>query len=285
MKLAELQAQVTASLLAIIESGVSPWQSGKRNEYPQNGITGRLFTGFNPFILMAAAHDKGYTSNLWLTFNQIRKAGGRIVGSKTERQAGAYILVPNSFDANRKLDTDEVRMITMYKGSARWNVNQTDLQLSPPVAASDELTMRGNLQALRDGGVNVTETGGTSCYMPGDDRVMITRMGLWTDVSHHYSTCCHEHVHWTGHSSRLHRPHLVRDKLAYAFEELVAEIGAAMQCARRNVTYSLDNHASYVASWAECLAGDKTAIFRAASLATKAVAFIDSKAKPETETD
>lgn len=285
MKLAELQAQVTASLLAIIESGVSPWQSGKRNEYPQNGITGRLFTGFNPFILMAAAHDKGYTSNLWLTFNQIRKAGGRIVGSKSERKAGSYILVPCTFDANKRKDTDVVKMITTFRGDARWNVDQTDLKLRTDVPAGDELTMRGNLQALRDGGVSVTETAGTSCYVPGDDRVMITRMGLWTDVMHHYSTCCHEHTHWTGHKSRLNRPHLTRDKLAYAFEELVAEIGAAMMCARANVTYSLDNHASYVASWAECLAGDKTAIFRAASLATKAVAFIDSKAKPETETD
>ena len=285
MKLAELQEKVTASLTAIIKSGVSPWQSGRRNEYPQNGITGRLFSGFNPFILMAAAYDRGYTSNLWLTFNQIKKAGGLIVGDKEQRKAGAYILQPISFDANKREATDVVRMVTMFKGVARWNVEQTDLKLRPEVPAGDALTMADNLAFLRSVGAVTDETAGTSCYIPSDDRILITRNDLWNDVSHHFSTCRHELTHWTGGKARLNRPHLTRDKLAYAFEELVAEIGAAMQCARANVTYALDNHASYVASWLEVLKGDKTAIFRAAALATKAVAFIDSKVKTETQTE
>ena len=174
-------------------------------------------------------------------------------------------------------------MVTMVTGVARWNVDQTDLKLRPEVPTGDALTMADNLAFLRSVGAVTDETAGTSCYIPGDDRIMITRSDLWDDVSHHFSTCRHELTHWTGGKARLKRSQLTGDKLGYAFEELVAEIGAAMQCARANVTYALDNHASYVASWLEVLAGDKTAIFRAAALATKAVAFIDSKVKTEIE--
>ena len=90
-------------------------------------------------------------------------------------------------------------------------------------------------------------------------------------------------THWTGHKDRLNRPQLTGEKLAYAFEELIAEIGAAMMCARDNVAYRLDNHASYIESWSRVLKGDGTALFRASEKATKAVAFIDSKTKTETE--
>jgi antirestriction protein ArdC len=41
----------------------------------------------------------------------------------------------------------------------------------------------------------------------------------------------HEHIHLTGHKTRLDRDLKSRfDQDAYAFEELVAEIGAAMTC-------------------------------------------------------
>ena len=54
------------------------------------------------------------------------------------------------------------------------------------------------------------------------------------------------------------------DKEAYAFEELVAEIGAAMTCAFLQVTREL-RHASYLADWLKVLKNDKTAILTAAS--------------------
>ena len=62
---------------------------------------------------------------------------------------------------------------------------------------------------------------------------------------------------------------------AYAFEELVAELGAAFLCANLAVTNTPRiDHAQYCASWLQVLKDDDRAIFTAASLATRAVDYL-----------
>ena len=63
---------------------------------------------------------------------------------------------------------------------------------------------------------------------------------------------------------------------AYAFEELVAEIGAAFLCAALGISNEpRPDHAQYIQSWLKVLKGDSKAIFTAASAASKAVAYLD----------
>ena len=62
---------------------------------------------------------------------------------------------------------------------------------------------------------------------------------------------------------------------AYAFEELVAELGAAFSCARLGIeTETREDHASYLASWLKVLRQDKRAIFTAASKAQAACDYL-----------
>ena len=56
---------------------------------------------------------------------------------------------------------------------------------------------------------------------------------------------------------------------AYAFEELVAEIGAAFLCAHCGLDGVVE-HASYIATWLDALRRDKRLIFVAAGAAQKA---------------
>ena len=89
-----------------------------------------------------------------------------------------------------------------------------------------------------------------------------------------YSIMFHELSHWTGHKSRLNRK--VDNRFGsrdYAFEELVAEISASFLCCHLGFRYET-RHSAYVKSWIEVLKEDKTAIFRASSLAQKATEFI-----------
>ena len=80
----------------------------------------------------------------------------------------------------------------------------------------------------------------------------------------------HELTHWTGHKSRLDRTFGARfGDNAYAFEELVAELGAAFLCSDCGIDGKLQ-HDSYIASWIKVLKGDKRAIFTASSAARKA---------------
>ena len=71
-------------------------------------------------------------------------------------------------------------------------------------------------------------------------------------------------------TNRLNRLSVQRQGVeAYAFEELVAEIGAAFLCAHCGLDGVVE-HASYIATWLDALRRDKRLIFVAAGAAQKA---------------
>jgi antirestriction protein ArdC len=59
---------------------------------------------------------------------------------------------------------------------------------------------------------------------------------------------------------------------AYAFEELVAELGSAMLCAHLKIDGQLQ-HSSYIASWLKVLKDDPKNILKASALAQKILTF------------
>lgn len=81
-------------------------------------------------------------------------------------------------------------------------------------------------------------------------------------------------IHWTGSEKRLERIKKFANREAYAFEELVAEIGACFLGAQIGVTPEFDQSAAYVEGWLKALKEDKRAIFHAASEAQKAADFV-----------
>ena len=96
-----------------------------------------------------------------------------------------------------------------------------------------------------------------------------------TRVSALCPLCRYRHNgHWTGHPSRLARD--LKGQYGskdYAREELVAEMAGAFVCAALKITPTV-RHADYMACWLDVLREDKRAIFRAASMASKAADFI-----------
>ena len=105
-------------------------------------------------------------------------------------------------------------------------------------------------------------------------------------ISALWALCRYRHkAHWTGSEPRLNREKGARfgDK-PYAFEELIAELSAAMSCAEFGIscTPRLD-HAHYLNSWLKVLKDDKRAIFTAAAAASAATNFI--KAFSQSEVD
>ncbi len=69
----------------------------------------------------------------------------------------------------------------------------------------------------------------------------------------------------------------------YAREELVAEIASAFICAAQSIQPTV-RHTDYIANWLEVLKEDKRAIFKAASLASKANDYILAFDNQEPET-
>ena len=61
----------------------------------------------------------------------------------------------------------------------------------------------------------------------------------------------------------------------YAFEELIAELGAAFLCSAFGIVNTpRPDHAAYIANWLDILGRDRRAIFTAASAAQEAVEYL-----------
>ena len=87
--------------------------------------------------------------------------------------------------------------------------------------------------------------------------------------------CRYRHnTHWSGHPRRLDRLGKFAARSAYAFEELIAELGNVMLCAELGLTPDFGQSAAYVESWLRALRDDKRAIFRAAAEAQKAADYL-----------
>ena len=96
------------------------------------------------------------------------------------------------------------------------------------------------------------------------------------DAESYAAIKAHELIRWTGHQSRMAREFGKRfGDQAYAFEELVAELGSAFLCTALGVTPEVrEDHAAYLAHWLEVLKEDKRAIFSAAAHAQRAADFL-----------
>ncbi|MDH2152696.1 zincin-like metallopeptidase domain-containing protein, partial [Sphingobium yanoikuyae] len=89
--------------------------------------------------------------------------------------------------------------------------------------------------------------------------------------------CRYRHkVHWTGHPDRLARSFGKRfGDQAYVFEELVAELTAALVGADVGLpTTHLDDHAAYIGSWLAILRRDNRALLTAAARAEEAAGYL-----------
>jgi antirestriction protein ArdC len=112
-------------------------------------------------------------------------------------------------------------------------------------------------------------------YMPSQDRIQLPNKSAFDNEGSYYATAFHELTHWSGHESRCDRN--LKGKFgnpAYAFEELVAEMGAAFLCADYGIQGEL-RHAGYIQSWLKALRDDSKAVFKAAALAQKAADYIN----------
>ena len=92
-----------------------------------------------------------------------------------------------------------------------------------------------------------------------------------------YTALFHELIHWTGHPSRLNRFVVSQpsSREEYAFEELIAQLGATYLCFSCDIKKTISHSVHYIDSWLAALKNDKKYFFKAISYATKASEFIN----------
>jgi len=145
------------------------------------------------------------------------------------------------------------------------------IEVPPPPPGTIEPTVVALINAS---GIDFRIGGDRAFYAPDPDFVQVPPQPAFFDQINYYRTCLHELTHATGHAKRLARDlSNAFGTKGYAREELVAELTSAFTCASLSIRPTV-RHADYIGAWLEVLREDERAIFRAASLATKAADFL-----------
>lgn len=303
------EEKLVADLIAVIEQGTAPWRrewQGHQGAH-RNLLTGKAYRGSNPLLLEFGALLKGHTLPLWLGAAQAKGNGW------FPRKGSSAVRIVRPQLNQRERRDDDGRVVLTPEGEpliASWVsykvvpvFNAADLvgttseaeealqiriaaalsQVGPPPSPAARLHQA---ESVLEAWPVPTVFGGTvACYSPAADRISMPAAQAFSNREAYASTWAHEQIHSTGHPSRLDRPQSgAMGSGAYAREELVAELGAVILCQRLQIGSDFQNHAAYLAHWAELLKESSSVLFQVLSAARQAADLIAPE-PPATEDD
>lgn len=277
---------VTDKIIEALERGVAPWVRPWTNVagMDRNGESQRPYNGINVLLTMWTSLMMGYESTEWFTFNQVRKLGGHV-------KKGSHGTMLVFWKPMEIRETDEKtgemvkKKILIMREFIVFNRDQCN-ELPPPkeVPGMTEHTRNAAIEEWKlKTGAKINESRRTTraCYSPFSDLIEMPPLRSFRTLEEYYSTLFHEHVHWTGADHRLKRDLMnTFGGEAYAFEELIAELGSAFLCSQFGVDGNLQ-HPEYIGHWIKKLKDDKRFIFSAASKAREAVEFLTKSQEDE----
>ncbi|MBN9235610.1 MULTISPECIES: ArdC family protein [Phyllobacteriaceae] len=281
---ASLYSEITDRIIADLERGCVPWVKpwGRAKAaigLPKNAATGRGYSGINILILWGAVIEHAYPSQNWLTFRQALSLGGSVrKGEHGTTIVHADRFVPKDEKERAEAQDTEPQAIPYLKRFTVFNVAQCDGLPEHVTSVTEPLPEREiipHAEALmRATGADIRIGGDSAFYMPANDCIQVPPQPAFFEQINYYRTCFHELGHWTGHPTRLARDLTgAFGSKTYAREELIAEMAAAFVCSALGIAPTV-RHSDYIGSWLTALREDNRAIFRAASLASKAANFL-----------
>lgn len=295
----DLYRTVTDKVVAHLEEVLAAGETWRKPYIPTPrvqpvNLDGRPYRGMN-FLLLALADAP---SGCWGTLKRWNAAGARV--RKGERSS--LIVFWKATDKaeareraeRRGQDPDEAKASLLLRYSTVFSAEQVEgfdlpaWQAKHGRRAARPSGMDGATPAEFDRafdvfhrfhgaqGIGFENHDGLPCYSPSLDRVRMPPPERFHLPNGYLGIWAHELVHATGHERRLNRNLSTRfGSEAYAMEELVAELGAAMAMAALDVdTEPRRDHACYLASWLRVLKADKKAVLSVASKAQAAVDLI-----------
>ncbi|MXN90142.1 DUF1738 domain-containing protein [Flavobacterium sp. Sd200] len=286
----EIYSYVTDLILNTIqEVGHLPWQKewqGSGNDgQARNYVSKRPYSGIN-FVLLnfdIAMDEKGkpylvpieFEQPYYLTFNQINEAKATLKkGAKAHRVVYYSMLYNYKSDSAEFKGSDRKAFETFVKENG---ITKKDMQDNltripmlkyynvfraddctglkfPKLQPTKKVEPIAACQAIIDNypkPPRYTFIGDKASYAPTKDVLNMPKIEAFNFEAAYYSTFFHEMVHSTGHKKRLDRDFENKtSKKDYAFEELVAELGAVFLCSEAGILFQTrENSAKYLSGW------------------------------------
>lgn len=283
-------AIVTEALIAKIKSDqVLPWEKDWDGSIvgpnaPRNIVSKAAYRGINIWALCLA----GFECPWWGSYKQWKALGGQV----SKGQRGTKIRYVPSFwvdaDGKRVASDDPAKARRIFqkpKYYVVFNYEQVEgVDLPKPKTPArptvQPLPAAEALLADYTAAPPVSHGGDRCFYAPAPDRIQMAPREAFKSPEGYYATLFHEHIHGTGHESRLGREGITEHggfgSDSYAYEELVAEMGAAFLSSLTGVWNDAveGRSAAYLQSWLKKFESDPEMLVKAASEAQRAAEFI-----------
>ena len=275
----DIREQITNNIIELMEKNTGEWLAPFAGlaSMPTNPQTGNPYSGLNAFYLALLGETH------WATYNQWNELGANIIkGQKSTKVFRPQTVIKKDNNGEPKLDSDgNKQTYTKFVSYPVFSASQVTGWDAPELPAINNVERIENADKyLRNLGSVINFTDAASAfYNRATDEITLPKQCLFNDTEGFYSTWCHEEVHKTGAANRLNRTKGKKfGDREYAFEELVAEMGAAMLCVQLQVTPTVrQDHAEYIGSWLKALRSDKKYLLDAAVLAGEAIDFMDAQ--------
>ena len=282
MRAEDLFETVTADLITAIETGAGEWRMPWHTitGLPRN-LDGRAYRGINALVLAMTAAAHGW-SGRFATYRAIQHHGGQV----RRGEHGTTVVLWKPIDRTRPEPSSEPDDAAPRRGLVArtftvFAVEQTDgLPPVAPVEIDPAARLVDADRYFTAVGATVRVGGDRAAYSPAADVIVLPGFDRFDRVENFYATSSHEHVHWTGHPSRLGRDLSGRfGDRSYAGEELVAELGAAFWCAQFGLLPATrPDHAAYLAAWLGLLGADPRALVTVCGHAQRALDHLNTLA-------
>lgn len=289
----EIREKVTNQIIKALQSDPipfwrKPWSKNTNTGYPTNAVSRKPYRGINNLILSL----KNYDSKWFATYNQWQSLGCQV--RKGEKGIPIILFKPIHKVIINNNGEEEIQSFLLLRMWSVFHISQvngdkTPFQITTPHTKHHFMNYQPAEQTIAATKANIYYDGKLPFYSPKYDFIQMPPKESFQEIHEFYGTLTHELIHWTGHQSRLNR----LNKLArfgnesYAIEELIAELGSSFLLAELHIPQSNDlrNVTAYLAHWLKILKQDHTAIFTAASAASKAADFILSFSQPQEITE
>lgn len=262
---------------------IAPFASTGR---PHNPVSGTIYQGANRLHLAYAGIEAGFADPRWVTFKQAKENGWHLHKGATSAIVEKWKEMPLIQEDE---ETGEKTIIGHYmRPVGYFNVfNAEQIDGIPPLenpsheedhtATISDILIESSRCPIQHGALPQ----GYGGYAPVSDKIIMAPRTMYRSDEAYLRTLLHEMTHSTGHASALNRDVLnTFGTPKYAFEELIAELGALFTATDLGIQATdyddafYNNHVAYLRSWITVLQKDPDQLFQAASKAEKATTYI-----------
>jgi antirestriction protein ArdC len=287
----DIHQEITDKLISIMESSTDnwglPWYTASTVfgdnplTLPENAVTKHQYSGINVVSLWLTSTVQGYSSARFATYKQWKKKGLQVRKGEKGTTIVKFSILEKEKEKNGRMEVYTVPLLRKYTVFAAEQVDGTEEEIEHGTLPEDLRHTQAE-KYVANCNIETKHGGNQACHIYNQisDKASI-QIPLYENFKswqQYYSVMFHEMVHHTANENgrREWVEKNFEGKARYAFEELVAELGAAFLCAQLGVDPEpRPDHAHYLKNWLKSLKEDKKYIFKAASAATKAVSYLN----------